>query len=99
MTTAPFAAAMHMLNASVPAVLANATATYQGGTPFGVLFDRAPADLLGVATYAPECAFDIAHTPGLAKGSVLVIDGAAFAVAGNPEPDGSGWVRVQLREA
>lgn len=87
------------INGAVTRAHANATAVYNGGAPFGVLFDRAPADLLGVATYAPECAFDIAHTPGLAQGSVLVIDGAAFAVAGNPEPDGSGWVRVQLREA
>lgn len=99
MTTAPFAAAMHMLNASVPAVLANATATYQGGAPFGVLFDRSPADPFGtgaVDSARHDVSFVAANAPGLAEGGTLVIDGAAYTVASGVQPDAGGWVTLSV---
>lgn len=99
MTTAPFASAMHMLNASVPAVLANATATYQGGAPFGVLFDRTPADPFGngaVDSAACTASFVAVNAPGLAEGSTLVIDGVNYTVASGVQPDAGGWVTVTV---
>lgn len=98
MTTAPFAAAMHMLNASVPAVLGNATATYQGGAPFGVLFDRNASDPFGQAvdTAALTVAYCIANTPGIAEGSELAIDGVVHVVAGQVQPDAGGWVVLSV---
>lgn len=99
MTTAPFAAAMHMLNDSVPAVLANATATHNSGTPFGVLFDRSPADPFGTGAVDSEActvAFCAANAPGLAEGGTLVIDGAAYTVASGVQPDAGGWVSLSV---
>lgn len=99
MTTAPFASAMQMLADSVPGTLANATAVYNGGTPFGVLFDRAPSDPFGNgAVDASTCtaAFCLANVPGLAEGGELVIDGAAYVVTSGVQPDAGGWVSVAV---
>ena len=98
MTTAPFASAMHMLNASVPAVLANATATYQGGAPFGVLFDRTASAPFGQAVdvAALELGYCVANTPGVREGSELVIDGVVHVVTGQVQPDAGGWVNLSV---
>ena len=98
MTTAPFASAMHMLNASVPAVLANATATYQGGAPFGVLFDRTASDPYGQAVdvAALEVSYCVANTPFVREGSELVIDGVVHVVIGQVQPDAGGWVNLSV---
>lgn len=98
MTTAPFAAAMHMLNASVPAVLANATAVYNGGDPFGVLFDRATAEPFGPAVdvAALTVAYCVANTPGVREGSELVIGGVVHKVSGPVQPDAGGWVTLSV---
>ena len=98
MTTAPFASAMHMLNASVPAVLANATATYNGGAPFGVLFDRTASEPFGQAVdvAALEVGYCVANTPGVREGSELVIDGVVHVVTGPVQPDAGGWVNLSV---
>lgn len=99
MTTAPFAAAMHMLNASVPAVLSNATAVYQGGAPFGVLFDRSPADPFGtgaVDSARHDVSFVAANAPGLAEGGELAINGTAYIVATGVQADAGGWVTLSV---
>lgn len=98
MTIAPFAAADDMLNLSVSSALANATATHNGGAPFGVLFDRNPTEPFGAAASAAElvCAFDLASATGLVEGGVLVINGVAHVVASSVEPDASGWVSVTV---
>lgn len=99
MTTAPFADAMRMLNASVPAVLVNAMATHNSGTPFGVLFDRAPADPFGtgaVDATGYSASFVAANAPGLAEGGTLVIDGVAYTVASGVQPDAGGWVTLSI---
>lgn len=98
MTTAPFSAAMHMLNASVPAVLANATAQHNSGTPFGVLFDRTPADPFGGAASAAQLqvSFCAANAPGLVEGGELVIDGVVHIIASGVQPDAGGWVSLAV---
>ncbi len=98
MTTAPFAALESRLNSAVQRRLANATATHNGGAPFGVLFDRNPTEPFGGAASAAElvCAFDLASAPGLVEGGVLVINGVAHVVASSVEPDASGWVSVTV---
>ena len=99
MTLAPFAALESRLNGAVQKRLANATAVHNGGASFGVLFDRAPADPFGngaVDSAACTVAFCVANAPGLAEGSTLVIDGAAYVVASGVQPDAGGWVTLSV---
>lgn len=99
MTCLPFAQSVADLNAEVGGMLANATATHQGGAPFGVLFDRAAADLFGNgAVDAATCtaAFCLANAPGLVEGGELVIDGEPYIVASGVQPDAGGWVSLAV---
>lgn len=99
MSLAPFAALESRLNSAVQKRLANATATYQGGAPFGVLFDRTPADPFGngaVDSAGYSAAFVAANAPGLAEGGTLVIDGVNYTVASGVQPDAGGWVTVTV---
>lgn len=99
MTIAPFAALESRLNRTVQQRLANAAATYQGGAPFGVLFDRAGADPMGAGEFdaaSHSCSFCIANAPGLCEGAELEIDGIAYRVAGGVQPDAGGWVSVSI---
>lgn len=95
---APFAMVEQAINASTQRMLSNATATWQGGEPFGVVFDRRPHEALDVAMYAPSCSLPLACAPGLEQGSVLVIDGVEWTVIEPVVSDSSGWTTVQLRE-
>lgn len=97
-TLAPFAAVEALINQGIARTLANATATFGAGEPFGVIFDAQPASFDGlVEATGPQAAFDLARAPGLALDSVLTIDGLAYIVTGGLTPDASGWVTVQLR--
>lgn len=94
MSLAPFAALETRVNRAVEARLANATATYQGGEPFGVILNREEAD-----TYAPavdvaqiSVAYCVANTPGVREGSELVVNGVVHKVTGPVQPDAGGWV-------
>lgn len=82
------------INGAVERAHANATATYQGGEPFGVILNREVAD-----TYAPavdvaqiSVAYCVANTPGVREGSELVVNGVVHKVAGPVQPDAGGWV-------
>lgn len=99
MTIAPFAALESRLNSAVERRLANATATHQGGEPFGVLFDRTPADPFGTGAAdvaAFSASFCLANAPGLGEGGELVIDGTAYIAAAGPQPDAGGWVTLPV---
>jgi hypothetical protein len=98
MTLAPFAALESRLNSAVVQRLANATAVYKGGAPFGVLFERTPADPFGGAASAaqPACGFMLASAPDLCEGEVLMIDGTPYVVASGVQPDAGGWVNLNL---
>lgn len=99
MTIAPFAALESRLNSAVQKHIANATAVYNGGAPFGVLFDRSPADPFGtgaVDSARHDVSFVAANAPGLAEGGTLVIDGAAYIVATSVQPDAGGWVTLSV---
>ena len=87
------------INGAVMRTHANATAVYNGGTPFGVLFDRSPADPFGtgaVDSARHDVSFVAANAPGLAEGGTLVIDGAAYTVASGVQPDAGGWVTLSV---
>lgn len=100
MSLAPFADVEALINRGVSAMLPNAVATVAGGEPFGVIFDRTPVEPLGLmASYAPKASFELARAPGLVQTSVLHIDGAAYTVVSDVQPDSSGWVTLELREA
>lgn len=94
MTLAPFAALETRVNRAVEARLANATATYLGGEPFGVILDRSASDPFGAAVDVAQIsvAYCVANTPGVREGSELVVDGAVHKVTGPVQPDAGGWV-------
>lgn len=92
---APFAAVESRLNASVLRRLANATATWQGGQPFGVIFDRSQLEgfmgdaVTGVSRAVSLC---VANAPGITEGSTaLVLSGQPCEVTGPVVADASGW--------
>lgn len=95
---ASFADIDALINQGCAATLANAVASYQGGAPFGVILDSAPAELYGgvVDAATRTCGFDGTHAPGIAEGHTLVINGAAHRVAGGTNPDETGWLRLQV---
>jgi len=96
MTLAPFADIDALINLGCAATLSNAVALYQGGQPFGVIFERTPADPFSgaVDASARTCGFDAALAPGIAEGHELVISGTVFRVSGGTEPDETGWVQL-----
>lgn len=98
MSLAPFAALESRLNSAVQKRLANATAVYNGGDPFGVLFDRATAEPFGPAVdvAALTVAYCVANTPGVREGSDLVIGGVVHKVSGPVQPDAGGWVSLTV---
>lgn len=98
MTLSPFAAIESRLNSAVQRRLANATATHNGGAPFGVLLDRTPADPFGGAASAAQLqvSFCAANAPGLAEGGELVIDGVVHIIASGVQPDAGGWVTLAV---
>lgn len=97
--TAPFAAVQASINAGCTQLLANELATFNGGEPFPVLFDRTAVEVLGeVSAYAPRVSLESQYAPGLAAGGQLVIGGTTYTVTGNVEPDESGWINdLELR--
>lgn len=101
MTTAPFAAAMHMLNASVLGVLANATATIGSAVVPGI-FDNGYAlgavGMSGMASTQPTFTMATGSLVGEAVGRSLQINGVAYIVAAH-EPDGAGISRLLLELA
>nr|WP_295941184.1 hypothetical protein [uncultured Acidovorax sp.] len=86
------------INGAVERAHANASATYQGGEPFGVLFDRAASDPYGQAVdvAALSVGYCVANTPGVREGSELVIDGVVHVVNGPVQPDAGGWVSLSV---
>ena len=96
---APFADIEAMLNRDTVGMLANATATWQGGVPFGVLFDRAESEPFGpgaVDTASMSCSFCVVNAPGIAQGAELTIGGVVYVVAGPVQPDAGGWVTLAV---
>lgn len=99
MSLSPFAALEARVNGAVLSRLANAEAVYEGGQPFGVVFDTEAAGVLGgEAVDIGSCSvgFCIANTPGLVSGSELAIGGAVFVVSGQVQPDAGGWVNLTV---
>lgn len=96
-----FAALQARLNDAVGRHLSDASAVWQGGEPFDVVFQREGVAALGeVEGYMPTVSFDIANTPGIEQGSELVVNGVAYTVAADVEPDESGWLdQLRLRKA
>ena len=91
---APFADRAARINEAVQRSISNAVAVYQGGSAFGVQFDRFAADPFGPAVDLADIrlSFPAACAPGLAHGSEIVVDGVVYIVAGPVQSDASGWL-------
>ena len=99
MTSTTFAALEARINAGCTQHLANATASYNGGPEFGVLFERGVSDapfgeVVDAATH--QASYQASHTPGISAGHELLIDGTAYTVSGPVQPDSSGWLDLTL---
>ena len=99
-STAPFAAVDALINQGVSQTLANATASWQGGSSFGVIFNRAPLDGYldhAVTTDRQTVAMCVANAPGIAEGSTsLLIGGQPCQITGPVVADASGWATFPI---
>lgn len=94
-----FATLEARLNRAVGRHLPNAEAVFNGGEPFGILFDTNAARWEeGVESVGPQAAFLLSLAPGLKQDQNLTIDGTPYRVTAGLTPDSSGWVTVQLRK-
>lgn len=99
-STAPFAQVDALINQGISQTLANATASWQGGQSFGVIFNRAPVEgFLGDAITAERqtVAMCVANAPGIAEGSTgLLIGGQPCQITGPVVADASGWATFPI---
>lgn len=99
-STAPFAAVDALINQGVSQTLANATASWQGGQSFGVIFNRAPLDSYldhAVTADRQTVAMCVANAPGIAEGSTgLLIGGQPCQITGPVVADASGWATFPI---
>lgn len=99
-STAPFAAVDALINQGVSQTLANATASWQGGQSFGVIFNRTPLDGYldhAVTTDRQTVAMCVANAPGIAEGSTsLLIGGQPCQITGPVVADASGWATFPI---
>lgn len=99
-STAPFAVVDALINQGVSQTLANATASWQGGHSFGVIFNRAPLDGYldhAITTDRQTVAMCIANAPGIAEGSTgLLIGGQPCQITGPVVADASGWATFPI---
>ena len=90
-----FAHRVQRMNRSIERALANATATWNGGTSFGVLLDQDKDEgFMGDAVTAVRdvVSLCVANTPSIAEGSqLLTINGKACRVIGEVVADAGGW--------
>lgn len=94
-----FASIEQRINRAVGERLCNASARSGEREPFGVIFERAPADPLGLVEAAvPTISFARHLAPELVQQSAVEVDGHPYVVVSGLEPDSSGWVTLQLRE-
>lgn len=90
----PFKRAHDRANAAVLRHLANATATWQGGKAFGVIWDADGGDGFSeaVTSVSHSISIDVAVVEGISEGSTdLAINGHPCRVTGPVVPDASGW--------
>lgn len=98
MSLTPFAALEARVNDAVQRNLANATAVYQAGLPFGVVLDRSRAESFGGAVDAAglTVSYCLANTPGISEGSELEVGGVVHIVTGPVQPDAGGWITLSI---
>lgn len=88
------------INDAVTRAHANATATHQGGEPFGVLLSREGQQPWGgdtVDAAQVTLGMPAAQVAGIAEGGELVINGATtYVVTGPVQPDETGWLTVAV---
>lgn len=97
----PFKRAQDRANAAVLRHLANAEATWQGGEPFGILFDSQEGDpMLGgspLTMVRNEVSLLVTMCQGIDEGaSGLLIAGISYVVASAVVPDSSGWATFSV---
>ena len=101
LSIAPFAGVEQLINAGVSMTLANASATWQGGAAFGVIFDSTEGGrfISDAPITAQRCTVSlcVANCPGITEGvDGLVINAAAWRVASAVVPDTSGWATFSV---
>lgn len=94
---APFADLMVQTNAAVLQTLSNAIAHIGAGEPFGVMFETPYREGYGsvIDGRAPVCIGSAEKLGELERDDEIVIGGQLYSVE-SAEPDGDGFVRLQL---
>lgn len=96
---APFAAREARLNSAVERHLSNVEVVFPGVPAFGAVLRRMPANPFGgeaVDVAEMELGFIAARAPGLAEGDELLVGGVLHRVAGDVQPDETGWLSVNV---
>lgn len=102
MDLSPFAALEGRLNGAVQSRLANATAVFQGGEPFGVIFTEQESDdpMAETSTVIERTvAFSEGSAPGIAEGDSIDINSRTYRVSGPAVPDTGGWLLLPVYPA
>lgn len=79
--------------------LSNASASWQGGSAFGVIFSRKPGVFIDEAASIASLhvSMCVSNAPGITEGSLdLVIDGQPCQVTGPVTADASGWATFPI---
>lgn len=89
------------VRASMQARHANVLCAVDGGSAFAAIFRRKPKESLDIYSgNAPALSFALDCAPSVGQGSVVVVQSVGrFEVTQPVEPDATGWVTLELREA
>lgn len=85
------------ISMAILSALINSTATFSGST-FGVVFDNAFADPLGMASSTPSCLAADGDVSGVSQGGSLTVNSVNYIVR-ELRPDGLGLTRLILEAA
>lgn len=91
----------HRVRTSAQASHANVLCSVDGAPQFAAIFRSKPKEALDIYSgSAPTLSFALVCAPAVGQGSVVVVEGVGrFEVAHPVEPDATGWLTLQLRDA
>lgn len=96
--TSPFAAIETSINQRAIGMLANADADFGGGLVVSGIFDSEPIINYEVQSNSPQFQCLASTVTSILKGAAVTINAVAYTVKAK-EPDGAGFMRLELTKA